>query len=81
MHMITALIQSYVYGVVILITAIVFTIAAKTIGLSTWYDYIFAIQKSGIYTATAELSIPSGLSLFLIYPMLLGAIVLILPTQ
>jgi len=66
------------YGYGILIGAIIINIFASLFGLSTWFDYAEKIQSEGFAAASSSVGVLSLLFMYVVYPALLGGIVLLI---
>ena len=56
----------FIYGWIILVVAIPINLIAKKLGLVTWYDYLVFKKSLGFL---------DGIFMFLVYPLLFGAII------
>ncbi len=65
------------YGWLILATAVVANLLARSLGISTWYDYLAAVAETGPGPATAALTPGELAFLFVLYPGIFGCIVYI----
>jgi hypothetical protein len=62
----------YFYGIVVLVVAIIANATAKSIGVSTWFDFLSDIGQVKFLVKLKSLSLSSILFLFVLYPLLLG---------
>ena len=62
----------YLAGLAVLAGAIAMNIAAKALGLATWYDFLQSAADLGAAQAIRNLRPLDGLFLVLIYPAALG---------
>lgn len=62
----------YLAGLTVLIGAILLNVAAKALGLATWYDFLQSAADLGAAQAIRNLRLLDVLFLMLIYPAALG---------
>ena len=62
-------------GFIILIGAILVNLIAKSLELSTWFDFLEDIKNKGFSQTIKQIGFISILYLILIYPFILGVLV------
>lgn len=67
------ILNAYLVGITILVTAIIYNIIFKKIKKDTWYDYINKIKQQGFINATKKQNL-NLINLYLMYPLTLGII-------
>lgn len=74
----TQLLRYLVSGWLVLVTAVLVNVAAKFLGIRTWYDYLEGISSSGLFTTTRSLHPLEALFLFVVYPGVFGFLIYLL---
>ena len=64
----------FVTGASVLLAAIIVNIIATWIGVITWYGFVEIVGEQGFLNAFEKAGLFSIVFLFLIYPLILGAI-------
>lgn len=72
-----SIIRIYITGVIVVLVAIIVNAAVEFIGLENWYGFLMNIAEHGLLSAVSEAGVVSLLFLFVIYPLTLGAAVVI----
>jgi len=67
------IIKIFCAGVAILLAALIFNILATQLSVSTWYDLVKEAGSQGFLNTLKNQKIIDLLSLFIIYPLLLGS--------
>jgi hypothetical protein len=65
------MVRIYFLGIFILLIAILANLMASKLELLSWYDFLKGLTNSPSFWSTLRLK--DGLSLFLLYPLILGS--------
>lgn len=68
----------YLWGIIILISAILFNLISSYLKVSNWYSFLNQAREIGFIQSLSQQNLFSLIFLFLIYPLLLGLAVFLI---